>query len=80
MKTTLQNITEGFKICDSQKIELTNSITYYFLDYSDMNIPTAEGNIAGKISRYSGSHEMGVKWYTSKSKFKNAIKRHLKKQ
>ena len=78
---TLQNITQGFKVCDTQKIEINENLRYYFLDYSDMNIPTANGGILqGKISRYSGGYESSVKWYESRTKFENAIRRIVKMQ
>ena len=78
---TLKDIQKGFETCDVQKVELKNSLTYYFTDYTDMQIKSFIGNVyVGKISRSSNSYEMGTKWYTNQIKFQEAIKRHLKKQ
>ena len=78
---TLQNITDGFKSYDTQKIEVSKSLKYYFTDYTDNNLPNISGkNWVGNISRYVWGFEMGVKWYDDKTKFNNAIKRIVKMQ
>jgi len=78
---TLQDIKKGFESFDVQKVELDNSLTYFFTDYSDMEIKSFDGSLyVGRISRYSHSFEMGEKYYTNQIKFEEAIKRHLAKQ
>ena len=78
---TLKDIQKGFETFDVQKVELKDSLTYYFTNYKDMEIKSFEGAIiVGQISRYSYGFEMGVKWYNNQNKFEEAIKRHLKKQ
>ena len=76
---TLKDIKKGFKTFGVQKVELENSLTYYFTDYTDIcqhQVP----KLVGQISRYSYGFEMGVKWYNNQNKFEEAIKRHLRKQ
>ena len=78
---TLKDIQKGFQTFDVQKVELDNSLTYYFTDYSDAQIKSFDSSyFVGKISRYSYTFETGAKWYTNQIKFEEAIKRHLAKQ
>lgn len=78
---TLKDIKKGFESFDVQKVELGNSLTYFFTDYSDMQIKSFDGSLyVGRISRYNDGFEMGEKWYTNQIKFEESIKRHLAKQ
>ena len=77
---TLKDIQKGFEKFDIQKVELENNLTYYFTDYTDMQIPSIKGFIVGKISRYTNGYESSNTWYYNQNKFEKAIKRHLQKQ
>ena len=74
MLKTLKDITDGFKVCDTQSVQLTNA-KYFFVDYRDTSCPQV-----GYVSRYIGGYEANKKWYEDENKFLQAIKRHLKKQ
>jgi len=77
MKTITQ-ITEGFKNCDVQSLQLSK-LKYFFVTYNNIDMGK-NFNYVGYITRFEGGYEMGRKWYKCKDKFIKAIKRHLKKQ